>query len=88
MAQEEIKAFRIKETVETEGWKIIRQIFEEQVKGLDTLKGLESYKQVESRRMAKGALEEFISTLDTIVMNVTLMQATEKPESEFLRTRL
>lgn len=59
----------IKETIETEGWKIIEKMYFEMVESLDTIRGVESVKDILARKHAIKILEGWINYVISLANN-------------------
>lgn len=64
------EARKVRETMQTEGWKIIEKICWEGVESLDSLKGVTSMKEVLGRQYAGNILRKFLTSLTNIVNQV------------------
>jgi len=59
-------AQRITETMNSDGWKLVRQIFEDQITVLSKIDGIASLKELQARQMAVRGMTNFLNDLDTI----------------------
>lgn len=60
-------AASIRETMQTDGWRLMRKILEEQIAMLDTIKGVTSLKDLQARQHAHKALSGYLNELDAIL---------------------
>lgn len=59
-------AASVRDAMQSDGWKVMRKILEDQVAGMDTLKGIASLKELQAKQMAHRALTTFLADLDAI----------------------
>lgn len=73
--KEYLDAIKVRECMSTDGWKIIRQIFDEQIKSLDTVKGIATIRDLQGRLTALRALKTFLGQIDAITEAVSMGQS-------------
>lgn len=75
-------ARKVRETMKTEGWKIIEKILQEGIQTLDSLRGVESMKEVIGRQHAGRILQKFLASLTDIVQRVGEAETRLLPSEE------
>lgn len=65
-AQALAHATRITETMQTEGWSLIRRILEEQVIGMEKIENIASLKELQAKQAAVRVIKNFLIDLDAI----------------------
>ena len=76
------EARKVRETMKTEGWKIIEKIFDEGVESLDSLRGITTMKEVLGRQDASRILRKFMGSLTDIVDKVGEAERRMLPDEE------
>lgn len=77
-------ADEVREMMATPGWKITRQILEENIAVLDSLEGVTTLRDVSARQQALKVLRTFLRDLDAI--KDAWVMATSKPTSKLKPT--
>lgn len=68
-------ADQLRETMQSDGWKWIRQIIEDNIKSMNDIDGVKSFKELQAKQYSSKVLKSFLADLDGI------LQASERVNS-------
>lgn len=75
-------ARKVRETMKTEGWKIVHKIIVESIRALDTVKDVTTVKELQARQLAIRTLTRFVNSLTDIVDRIDEVEKQVLPNEE------
>ena len=75
-------ARKVRETLKTEGWKIIKTIFDESVDVMDSVTGVGTLKELQARQLAIKTLRRFLGSVQAIVDKVDEVEKQVLPDED------